>query len=160
MLTLIPSAVQTVTNPVMANLYGKGDIEGVRRVFYSTLKKSFLISAGSAAVLAVCGLYIISFLFGELFLASYVPLLILLPGFAISASYLAVGAALSSIGKVHIPFRISAVCVVLSIILNILLIPTFGIAGAAIATSITCIVDFLVNMAVINYYLKIYPINK
>jgi stage V sporulation protein B len=150
---LIPSAVQDVTNPVMANMYGKGDLEGVRRVFYSTLKKSFLISAGTAVFLAVCSPYIISFLFGELFLASYVPLLLLLPGFAISASFTAVGATLSSINKVHIIFRIGAVCLALDIILNILLIPFFGIAGAAIATSIAAIVNFWVNMVIIGKYL-------
>jgi O-antigen/teichoic acid export membrane protein len=156
-LTLIPSAVQTVTNPVTANLHGKGDLEGVRRVFYSTLKKSFLISAGTAAFLAVCAPYIISFLFGEEFQASYVPLLILLPSFAIIGSFMAVGATLSSIGKVHIPFRIGAVCVVLDIILNILLIPSFGIIGAAIATTITLVADFAINMTVINRYLPAIP---
>ena len=77
-LTLIPSAVQRVTAPVTATLYGKGDIEGVRRLFYSTLKKSFLISVGSATLIAVSGPYIIALLFTEEYLVSYVPLLILL----------------------------------------------------------------------------------
>jgi len=154
-LTLIPIAVQTVTNPVTANLYGKGDLEGVRRIFYSTLKKSFLVSAGTAAFLAVCGPYIISLLFGEKFQASYVPLLILLIGSVIGASFTAVGATLSSIDKVQIIFRIGVVCVVLNIILNILLIPSFGIVGAAIATSITVILNFWITMAKIKKYLTI-----
>jgi len=149
-LTLIPSAVQTVTNPTMANLYGKGDIEGVRRIVYSTIKKSSLISVASAAFLAVFGSFIISFMFGEKFQASYIPLLLLLVGSAIGASYMVVGTTLSSIGKVNIIFRIGVICVALNIILNILLIPSFGIAGAAIATSITSIVDFWITIVVIR----------
>jgi O-antigen/teichoic acid export membrane protein len=152
-LTLIPSAIQTVTNPVMANLYGKGDFEGVRRVFYSTLKKSFFLSTGTAVFLAVCSPYIISLAFGEKFQASYLPLLILLIGSTISATFTAVGASLGSINKVHIIFQINAVCVVLNIMLNILLIPSFGIIGAAIATSIMAIVSFCITMVIIQNYL-------
>ncbi len=152
-LTLIPSAVQRVTAPATATLYGKGDIEGVRKLFYSTLKKSFLISVGSATLIAVFGPYIIALLFTEEYLMSYVPLLILLLGYAIDASFGAVGATLSSIGKVHIPFRISAVCGVLNVILNILLIPIFGISGAALATAATMITNFGITVKIIRHFL-------
>ena len=152
-LTLIPSAVQRVTAPATATLYGKGDIEGVRRLFYSTLKKSFLISVGSATLIAVSGPYIIALLFTEEYLVSYVPLLILLPGYAIGASFGAVGATLSSIGKVHIPFRISAVCAMLNVVLNILLIPTLGINGAALATAATMIANFGITVKVVHHYI-------
>ena len=155
MLTLIPSAVGSVTAPVTATLYGKGDLDGVRHVFYSTLKKSILISAGSAAIIAVCGSCLISLLFGKIFLGAYIPLLILLPGFVFGASFAAVGSTLSSIGKVHILFRIGIVCVVFNILLNILLIPSFGIIGAAIATSVMTVVNFGITMVITRTYLLV-----
>jgi stage V sporulation protein B len=153
-LTLIPSAVQRVTAPATATLYGKGDIEGVRHLFYSTLKKSFLVSVVSAVFIAIFGPYIINFLFTEEFLGAYIPLLILLLGYTLGASFAAVGATLSSIGKVHIPFRISAVCVVLNVVMNIMLIPIFGINGAAIATAATMVVNFGITMKIIKIYIK------
>lgn len=153
-LTLIPSAVQRVTAPATAILYGKGDIEGVRRLFYSTLKKSLIISTGSATLIAIFSPYIIALLFTEEYLMSYTPLLILILGYAISASFGAVGATLPSIGKVQIPFRISAICGVLNIILNILLIPVIGINGAALATAATMVADSGITMAIINNYLS------
>ncbi|AGB02449.1 membrane protein involved in the export of O-antigen and teichoic acid [Methanoregula formicica SMSP] len=149
-LVLIPGAIQTVTNPVIASLYGKGDIEGVRRVFYSTLKKSFLLTAGSAIVIAVFGPYVIILLFGDIFLASYIPLLILLSGYAIGASFAAVGTTLSSIGKVQVSFYVGVVGLVINIIINLLLIPIFGIVGAAMATSATIIIIFLILIRIIN----------
>ena len=152
-LTLIPGAVQGVTAPATATLYGKGDIEGVRRLYYSTLKKSLLISAGSAVLIAALGPYIIALLFTEEYLVSYVPLLILLLGYTVDASFAAVGATLSSIGKVHIPFRISTVCGVLNVILNILLIPILGIRGAALATAATMIMSFGITVKIIHHYI-------
>lgn len=154
-LTLIPSAVQRVTAPVTATLYGKGDIEGVRTFFYSTLKKSLLFSAGSAILIAVFGSYIIDLFFTDEYLVSYTPLLILLLGYAIGASFGAVGATLASIGEVRIPFRISAICGVLNVILNVLLIPIFGINGAALATTMTMILNFGITVAVIHHFLDI-----
>jgi len=153
-LALIPSAVQNVTASATSTLYGRGDMEGVRRLFYSTLKKSFLISVGCAVFIAISGPYIINFFFGEKFQEAYIPLLILLIGYVIGASFAAVGSTLSSIGKVHILFRISAICVVLNIILNILLIPSLGIIGAAMATSIAAIVNFWITMIIIKKYFK------
>jgi O-antigen/teichoic acid export membrane protein len=154
-LTLVPNAIQCVTYPAMATLYGKGDVVGVRHIFYSTLKKSFLLTSGVAVLLAICAPFIITLLFGQQFLGAYIPLLILLIGYTVDSSFSAVGTTLGSIGKVHIVFRIQAICVVLNIILNILLIPLLGIAGAALATSIMLIVDFLITTALINRYLSV-----
>lgn len=152
-LTLIPSAIQGVTAPATATLYGKGDIAGVRRLYQSTLKKSLLISFGSAIAIAVFAPHIIPLLFSKEFSESYVPLLILLSGYAIGASFGAVGATLSSIGKVHIPFRIGAICVALNVMLNILLIPIFGINGAAVSTSASMVANFGITVKVISKYI-------
>jgi O-antigen/teichoic acid export membrane protein len=154
-LTLVPNAIQCVTYPAMATLFGKGDVVGVRHIFYSTLKKSFLLTSGVAVLLAICAPLIITLLFGQQFLGAYVPLLILLIGYTVDSSFSAVGTTLGSIGKVHIVFRIQAICVVLNIILNILLIPPLGISGAALATSIMLIVDFIITTALINRYLSL-----
>ena len=138
----------------MENLYGQGDIEKIQNIFNSTLKKSFLISVVCGLFIAAFGPYIIALLFGNQFQASYIPLLIMLPGFIISASYSAVGETLSSIGKVHIPFQIGIICVAMNIILNVTLIPFLGIIGAAIATCVTMIINFCITMIIIRRYLN------
>lgn len=149
-LTLIPSAVQRVTAPATATLYGKGDIAGVRSIILSSMKKNFLISIGVAVAIAISGPYIIIFFFTDVFLIAYIPLLILLLGHTIFAPLMSVGATLSSIGKVHVPFRISAICGVLNVILNVLLIPDFGVNGAALATTVTTIIHFGITVVIMN----------
>lgn len=149
-LTLIPGAVQRVTAPATATLYGKGDIGAIRKIIYSTMKKAFLVSAAIALVLVIFGQFFISLFFTPEFLPAYVPLLVLLIGHTIFAPFMAIGSTLASIGKVNIPFRIHFICGVLNIALNILLIPLFGIMGAAVSTTITHIVNFVIHITVIK----------
>ncbi|WP_238320328.1 flippase [Methanoculleus bourgensis] len=149
-LTLIPNATQRVTAPSTATLYGKRDVKAVRRLITSTMKKIFIISVGIATIIAISGQYFITLIFTDEFLLSYVPLLILLIGHTIFAPFEAVGSTLASIGKINIAFYIHAVCGVLNVLLNILLIPLFGINGAAAATTITLILDFAMNTIVIH----------
>lgn len=149
-LTLIPSAVQRVTAPVTATLYGKGDIGAIRKIISSTMKKAFLVSAATALVIVIFGQFFISLFFTAEFLPAYVPLLVLLVGHTIFAPFMAIGSTLASIGKVNVPFRIHSICGVLNVVLNILLIPLFGIAGAAASTTVTHIAGFVIHMAVIK----------
>lgn len=153
-LTLIPSAVQSVTLPMISTLYGKGQIGEIRKVIKTTTIKVFIISIFIAGFLAITGQYLITLLFKGDFLAAYIPLLILLIGQTVFSPFMAIGATLASIGKVQIPFRIGAVCLLLNIMLNILLIPTYGINGAALATTLIMIINFGINVFAIHWYLK------
>ena len=153
-LTLIPTAVQHVTAPMTAALHGKGDTDGVRQLFHSTLKKSLIISTISAIAIATAGPYIINIIFTDAFSSSYVPLLILLVGYAFSSTYGAVGATLSSIGKVKVSFRIHAICALFNIVLNTLLIPIFGIVGAALSTTGTMVANFTITISIVRRLLR------
>jgi O-antigen/teichoic acid export membrane protein len=153
-LTLLPSAVQRITGPTIATLHGKGDIQKIRGIIISTMKKIFLISAVLALFIAASGQFLIEFLFKSEFLPAFTPLLILLLGKTIYSPFMAVGSTLASIGKVHISFRIAAVCAIVNLVLNIILIPNFGIVGAAIATAGTLVGTFVISIVVINVSLK------
>ena len=152
-LTLIPTAVQQVVAPMTATLYGRGDLDGIRRLFYSTLKKSFVISTGSAMLIAIAGPYIITIFFSEEYLSAYIPLLILLVGHIFGSSFGAVSGTLACIGKVQIPFRIGAICAILNVAMSTLLIPIFGTIGAALAITATMIVHYVITINVIRKYI-------
>ncbi len=154
-LTLIPNAVQQVTGPVITRLYAKGDLIGVRKIVFSTVKRSFLVSVAMAGLIGIFGKLLITLLFTAEFLLAYIPLLILLVGKSLYTPIMAVGFTLAGIGKVTVRFYIAAACGVLNILLNIFLIPSAGITGAAIATTIALIVNCGVTMTAINHYLQI-----
>lgn len=62
---------------------------------------------------------------------------------------------LSSIGKVNIVFRISALCAFINTLLNVLLIPKFGIIGAASATSTSLMISTTIVISLIRRYIHI-----
>jgi len=152
-ITLLPGAIQRVTTPAIATYHGKGEYESIRELIKKVMLKTFLVTVFLSVLLVIFGKFLIIFLFTEEFLPAYIPLLILLIGYTIYAFTISVGGALSSIGKVNIAFRIDALCALINIILNILLIPKFGIVGAASATSISLIITVAMVLAFLKRYI-------
>ena len=154
-ITLLPSAVQKVSGPIIASYHGKKEYENIKNVIKKTLVKTFLITIFLSTLLAILGKFLIGILFTEEFLPAYIPLLILLIGYSIYAPLISVGGALSNIGKVNILFRIDALCALMNTILNIILIPKFGIIGAASATSLSLMITVVINLYFIKRYIYI-----
>lgn len=76
--------------------------------------------------------------------------MILLIGYSIYIPSRAIGGVLPSIGKVDKMFKISYLSAFMNILLNMILIPIFGIVGASSATPIS-----LIFMAGMRYHLII-----
>ena len=150
---LLPSAIQRVTSPAIASYHGKGEYGNIKKLIKNTMFKTFLITIFFSLLLAIFGKFLIGFLFTEEFLPAYIPLLILLIGYTIYTPIVSVGGTLSSIGKVNISFRISALCALVNIVLNGLLIPKFGIIGAASATSISLIIAVIIVLLFLKRYI-------
>lgn len=151
-ITLLPQAVQRVTNPSIATYYGKKDYVNIRNLIKGTMFKISVITIVIALFLAFFGEMLIGIIFTKEFLPAYVPLLILLIGYSIYAVFVSIGTCLSSIGKINIVFRISLLCAILNTLLNIILIPRFGLLGAASATSISLVFTTLINMYFVRKY--------
>jgi len=154
--TLLPQAIQAVTTPSIAIYYGKGEFIKIRQLIKKTVFKTYGIIVFISFILIIFGKFLITLLFTDEFLPAYLPLLVLLIGHTIYAAYVSLGGCLSSIGKVSIVFKLSAICAGLNILLNIGLIPRFGLLGAASATSISLIFTTLINL----YYLMRYTTEK
>jgi O-antigen/teichoic acid export membrane protein len=90
---------------------------------------------------------IIIMLFKENFVNSVLPLQILLVGTVIRGCiHVPIGGSLSGIGRPDLSLKISIFMITVNIILDVLLIPGFGIIGAAIATSISLILGAFINL--------------
>ena len=152
-ITLLPQAVQRVTSPAIAAYHGKGEYENIKKLIRNTMLKTSLITIFFSVLLAIFGRFFIELLFTKEFLPAYPPMLILLVGNAIHTLTISVGGALSSIGKVNIIFRISALCALINILLNVILIPKFGIIGAASATSISLVITVIVVLFFFRIYI-------
>ncbi|MGB9939704.1 flippase [Methanosarcina sp.] len=150
--TLLPQAVQAVTTPTIAAYYRKGDFHNIQNLVKNTMFKISAVILCISLLLAIFGKFLITFLFTEEFLPAYLPMLILLVGYFIHSVYASIGGCLSSVGKVHILFKIDMICAGLNLLLNVLLIPQFGLIGAASATSLSMTFTTLVKLSCTKLY--------
>ena len=149
---LLPQVVQRVTTPTIATYYGKRDFEQIKKLIKNAMFWTFIGILCVSLILAIFGKYLIIMVFTEEFLPAYIPMLILLIGYSICAPVGSVGSTLSSIGKVNIVFKMTALCALINIILNLVLIPNFGLIGAASATSISQIITLMIHLSFIKKY--------
>jgi O-antigen/teichoic acid export membrane protein len=144
---LIPNSVDTITFSHIASYYGSRNYEFLSQYIKEIMYKVFIISIAESLGLILFGQFIIETFFGNSFLPAYPPLLILLIGCSISAPVLAISSVLPAIGEVKLTSKILIICFVTNIFLNILLIPKYGMIGAAVALSISS-----VSLALLTFY--------
>jgi stage V sporulation protein B len=152
---ILPAAVQRITGPMIANYWGKGEVRNIEHIVNITMKYTAFYAILSAFIIGFLSQDLIKLLFGLEFLSASLPLQILLVGIIFSAIQISVGNALSSTAYVKMIFRLTSIGVLLSLILNILLIPRFGIIGAAIATSSTNLISSLIMLYFTQRLIKI-----
>ena len=130
-----------VTQPHIARLHAKGDTAGLQRLasFASAGTLAFALAAALAFVTA--GPPLVALLYGDTYVAASAPLAVLAGGKVVTAAFGPVGAFLTMTGHQNrnLPALITAIGV--NIILNMLLVPPFGMTGAATATaaSVVCL---------------------
>jgi O-antigen/teichoic acid export membrane protein len=130
-LWLIPGALGTS----LMHRVATGPEGEVNRMVGIINRLSSAILALGALVLALVGSGLIKLLFGDVFSASYYPLLLLLPGIWALGLWKNFINDLSVRGYPTIKSYTSGVAMLLTVFLDILLIPRWGIIGAAIASS-------------------------
>lgn len=128
-------AVRSATAHRFSDLFHKGDHAALATLVGKTARWTFWPTLGLCLLLAAVGPFLLS-LFGPGFESGYPVMLILLAGVLARASVGPVDALLTMADQQNRCAIIYALTFALNITLNILLIPRFGILGAAIATSI------------------------
>jgi O-antigen/teichoic acid export membrane protein len=89
-------------------------------------------------ILTTGGDFLIEFCFGSSYKSGTTALAILAFGQLINASFGSVGSLLNMTGNENDTLKGMVIAVVVNMVLNILLIPHFGIEGAAFSTVISC----------------------
>lgn len=136
LLLLIPSAIGVALFPHLSGLEKKEQKSAMCLVG----RISFVIGLIGILGLAVIGYPFILIVFGRDFLPAFLPFLMLLPGLMAMTLNYAYSNYFSSIGKPMAGAYIFLVGLLINVLLNLWLIPIFGIAGAAISSSITYVV--------------------
>jgi O-antigen/teichoic acid export membrane protein len=135
-------SIQAVALPRFATMYANRDEAGQRNFLNQCRKWMFSLSLVGTLALLFLGKTILS-LFGPEFVAGYPVMVVLSIGLLIRALAGPLQGLLVVTGRQNVAAFALAVTVVINITLNILLIPKYGLMGAAIATSIAFGVESL-----------------
>ncbi len=133
LLMKIPEATGTVMFPRLAGSEDRQAHAATTRVCRSTL---FILLLG-VLTFAVAGPILIPLVYGDAFRGAVRPLLILLPSVLLMALYQLLTRNFTSRGKQQVNILAAGVALVLNVGLNVVLIPRFGIAGAAAANGLS-----------------------
>ena len=146
----VPEAIHRVTYPTTSEYWAKNKFDSLNKMIDKSMKYS-------ACLLLIVGLgvwffakEIIVFLFGQAFFPAILPLRILIIGTVLFGIYKSIGGTLPAIGRPDLSFKISVVGATANVVLNVSLIPRFGIAGAAVAT----ITSFIIITIFSSYFIK------
>jgi O-antigen/teichoic acid export membrane protein len=128
-------AVNMVVAPRFASLYARGETGPLQLLVTSSARAilgfNLLVTAGAALL----GRWVLGVFFGPEFVAAYAPLMILLIGQFVNSVAGSVGFLLNMTGHERETARGMAVAAALNLLLNLFLIPLWGITGAAVATA-------------------------
>lgn len=139
----------TIITPMIAQFYGTGNLEGLRKLVQNSTKIIAVLTIPIVAGLIIFSSYILSY-FNEEAIQGASTLIIVSVGVLISAICGNCDQILNMTNNQNILRNITFFCFFLNVILNFVLIPTYGINGSAFASLVTNVV---LNVVCI-YYIK------
>jgi O-antigen/teichoic acid export membrane protein len=154
-LLVIPGAIGTITYPAIAEYHGKGQHEAIEILVNKSMKYSLVILSILGISIIVFSKDIILLLLTPEFLPAVTPLTILTLGIIFFGSWGAVGSTFSSVGRADITWKICSVDLVVGVSLDVLLIPSFGICGAAIGTVGSLVTEVILSIIMLKKVLNI-----
>ena len=145
-LWVLSGAVSTVALPRLAGLSGD---ESIRRTLTPLLSRIVLfVTLAGALAIALIASPLVSLVFGSEFSASVLPLKLLLPGIVVASAARIMANDIAARGRPELNMYTSIVTLTTNIVGNLLLIPEFGLAGAAIATTVAYTINLLLRVYV------------
>ncbi len=149
---LIPfglQAVNMVIMPYIARLHAEGDQRRLQRLVTQSARAILALALPLVLAFVFFGDAILSFAFGPEYVRGHTALILLSLGQLVNAAMGSVNVLLNMTGHERETLRGVAVAALANLILNFVLIPTFGLVGAAAATACTFVIwNLLLRRAV------------
>ncbi len=133
------SALNAVIQPYIADLHARRDWARLQTLVGTSAFWGGCLTLPVVILLIVWGQQLLVMAFGIEFSNAYVPLIILVTGQVINAFFGPVGLLLIMSGNDRMVLRGGFISTIANVVLNMLLIPTYGMAGAAFASTISIV---------------------
>ncbi|WP_342470247.1 flippase [Ureibacillus sp. FSL K6-3587] len=144
----------SVFAPRVANYYHNGEIEKIRQLYTKTTRVLFILSLMITMMIILLSEFILS-IFGKDFINGQMALIYMCIGQFVNVAVGAVWTLMSMTGKPKFQLYSNIISLILSVILNLLLIPKFGMNGAAISTMFTISFTNIIGYVVVKKEFKV-----
>jgi len=143
--------------PIVTSLYAQGKMKEMGRVYQILTKWIFLLTLPIFSVMFLFPEVTILFIFGEKYVSAAPALQILALGFMFHTFLGLNGLTLVVIGQPKLNMVGDTFAVISNVVLNVLLIPKYGIVGAAVATAVSYFVANVFRSFWLYQKTKIHP---
>ena len=147
---IITQAIGMAMLPAMSRAYGSGQEGLMRTLWGGALKLVNLVLFPVSLLIIALAVPAIALVYGEEYVAGAYPMMVL----AVWLMFRPTGAMsthiLAAMARQGLILRVNILSVALNIVLNVALVPTIGIMGAAYATT----TSFFVNSALLYYFAR------
>ena len=135
---LLPSAIQTITYPATSEYLSQNRHQSFGIMVDKSTKYTACILLPLGLLIGFFSKALVTIAFGQEFSPAVLPLIVLIIGKVIRGSTVgSVGSAFSGAGRPDLVLKLCILAAVMNVVLCFVLIPPFGILGAAIATTIS-----------------------
>ena len=149
MITFIPMAIGGFISPKVSKAYSQGDKLAVRKIFKNSLIIIFIVTLPIFGVIYFYAEFFLG-IFGDAFKVATTTLLLTNIAFLSEALTGPVGFILNMTDNQHVFMRILLISLIINIILNALLIPIYGIDGAAMAILVSMLFWTLGSLVILK----------
>lgn len=145
---IIPQAIQSITYPATSEYWSKNNHSALQVMIDKSMKYTACVLVPIGLGVGFFANDIISLMFGDGFVQAVLPLHILIVGTVVFGLIKSIGTSVTGMGRPDIALKLVCISAATNIVLNILLIPTYGITGAAAATATSLIIGSLLGIFV------------
>tara|TARA_Y100000034_G_C6909557_1_gene423538 strand:- start:7901 stop:9448 length:1548 start_codon:yes stop_codon:yes gene_type:complete len=153
LLVLIPTALMAIFIPIITELYAKDKLKEIKKIGKLISKWIFFVNLPLIGFLIIFSKDLLRIVFGAEYVAAYPIITLLAIGHIFYSLYHIPANILQMIKKTRIIFLIFAIAVIINITLNAILIPTYGMIGAAIGT-VSYFISLYILVSLFAYRLR------
>lgn len=157
LLKLINGSTARIYKPVISEMIQKGEVDAIQGTYQRVAKWVLAFTSLGFLAIALYGKELTGILFTDAYAAFPVTLTILVFGTLINASFGPEGVSLEAFGNTKLVMVNSLFSLVTNVVLGFLLVPRYGIIGAAISTAVTLSLGGLLGFLEIYWMYKMQP---
>jgi O-antigen/teichoic acid export membrane protein len=154
---IILSGFGAIFPPMMAALHRDGGIDRIAALYRASTKWGLYLCLAPAVVLLLAPREVLTVMFGSSYTPAWMALVILTLGQLGNAATGQVGQLLVMTGHPGAWFAVSASALTANVVMNLLLVPRWGMLGAAVATAVCLAGMFVAGVWRVHRLLGLWP---